>query len=40
MVNYIDKHHKWVWDTLSPLLAGDELSLAYLKKKTKPLMDA
>ncbi|MCQ2816544.1 MAG: aminopeptidase P family protein [archaeon] len=39
MVNYIDKHHKWVWDTLSPLLEGDNLSLEYLKKKVKPLMD-
>lgn len=38
MVNYIDNHHKWVWNTLSPLLQDDPKTLEYLKKKVKPLL--
>ena len=34
---FINDYHQRVWDIVSPLLQGDEDSLAWLKEATSPL---
>lgn len=35
-IDQINSYHKKVYDTLKPLLAGDEITLKYLEKECKP----